>query len=326
MVLALTLALSVTSVATGETAASAKVKLNKTKYTLRVGKKLKLKVKGTKKKAKWSSSKKKVATVSKKGVVTAKKAGKTTITAKVGKKKLSCKITVTKKNADNGNSNNNSNNNSNADANKSNEELAKSLKVTAEQAADGSVLFSIKNNNKATVNYASLTATWKDVKGKENKKELTVYFLPAGETCYLAAKRYTDDSGDVLTYTKQDLSTMTYSAITVNKTYAETKDVTSTATITNNPLEAGKTWASVKIENTSTIRYDYMDMTVGLYNAAGQLVAVESQNFLQDEDPYMNPGSRWTFSYDFPQDFVQKSHVEVSSYKRLYIMIRSNAQ
>ncbi len=74
--------------------AQAKTRLNKTKLTISVGQKVTLKVKGSRKKAKWSSSNKKVATVSRKGKVRAKKAGKTTITAKVGKKKYRCKITV----------------------------------------------------------------------------------------------------------------------------------------------------------------------------------------------------------------------------------------
>ena len=76
--------------------AAAKVKLNTTKVTLSVGDTKQLKVSGTKKKVTWSSSKKSVATVSKKGKVTAKKAGTATITAKVGKKKLTCKVTVSK--------------------------------------------------------------------------------------------------------------------------------------------------------------------------------------------------------------------------------------
>lgn len=46
------------------------------------------------KKVTWSSSDKKVATVSKKGKVKAKKAGRTTITAKVGKKKYKSTVTV----------------------------------------------------------------------------------------------------------------------------------------------------------------------------------------------------------------------------------------
>ena len=98
--LSLALAGSMLFVAPEAAAASkkkAKVKLNKTKLTLRVGKTYKLKLKNNKKKIKWSSSKKKVATVSKTGKVKAKKAGTARITAKVGKKKYVCKVTVKNK-------------------------------------------------------------------------------------------------------------------------------------------------------------------------------------------------------------------------------------
>ena len=61
---------------------------------LLLGKTAKLKVKNYKGTVKWSSNKKKVAAVSKKGVVTAKKKGTAVITAKAGKKKLKCKVTV----------------------------------------------------------------------------------------------------------------------------------------------------------------------------------------------------------------------------------------
>lgn len=77
-----------------ESHAAAKVKISKTKATVIKGTTLQLKIKGSKKKAKWTTSKKSVATVNKKGKVTAKKAGKATITAKIGKKKYKCKITV----------------------------------------------------------------------------------------------------------------------------------------------------------------------------------------------------------------------------------------
>ena len=73
---------------------AATVKLNKKSVTLKVGKTVTLKVKGTKKKVKWVSSNKKVATVTQKGKVKAKKKGTATIYAKVGKKKLKCKIKV----------------------------------------------------------------------------------------------------------------------------------------------------------------------------------------------------------------------------------------
>ena len=72
------------------------IKLNKTSLTIYTGKTSTLKVSGTSKKVTWSSSNKKVATVSSKGTVSAKSAGTATITAKVNKKNLRCKVTVKK--------------------------------------------------------------------------------------------------------------------------------------------------------------------------------------------------------------------------------------
>ena len=79
--------------------AKSKVKISNSKITLIVGQSKTLKVKGTKKKPKWSSSKKSVATVSKKGKVVAKKAGNATIIAKIGKKKykVQCELSKTKR-------------------------------------------------------------------------------------------------------------------------------------------------------------------------------------------------------------------------------------
>ena len=97
--LLLALAICVTGVIGNEASvdAKAKIKISNTKITLTVGQSKTLKVKGTKKKPKWSSSKKSVVTVSNKGKVVAKKAGNATITAKIGKKKYKCKVTVKNK-------------------------------------------------------------------------------------------------------------------------------------------------------------------------------------------------------------------------------------
>lgn len=73
------------------------VKLNSNLITTIVGKTYQLKLKGTRKKVKWTTSNKKIAVVSRKGKVTAKAVGSTTITAKVGKKKYKCKVYIGKK-------------------------------------------------------------------------------------------------------------------------------------------------------------------------------------------------------------------------------------
>ena len=76
------------------TSNASSAKLNKKSATLWVGDSLRLSVKKTDEKVKWSSDNKSVATVSSKGEVKAKKDGKAVITAKVGKAKLKCKVTV----------------------------------------------------------------------------------------------------------------------------------------------------------------------------------------------------------------------------------------
>lgn len=76
---------------------AATVRLDQKKFTLTEGERFTLTLKGTGKKATCTSSNKRIATVTKKGCnVVAKKAGKVTITAKVGSKKVKCKVTVKK--------------------------------------------------------------------------------------------------------------------------------------------------------------------------------------------------------------------------------------
>ena len=70
---------------------AASVKISSTKKTMYKGYTYKLKVTGTNKIVKWSTSDKSKATVNSNGKVYAKKNGKVTITAKVGSKKYNCK-------------------------------------------------------------------------------------------------------------------------------------------------------------------------------------------------------------------------------------------
>lgn len=74
--------------------AATKVKLSKSKAYVVKGQTLKLFVKGTNKKAKWSSSNSKVARVNSKGTVQCMKRGTADIIAKIGKKQYKCKVVV----------------------------------------------------------------------------------------------------------------------------------------------------------------------------------------------------------------------------------------
>lgn len=68
--------------------------INNKNINLSIGKNVTLKMNGTKQKVTWSSSNKKIASVNKKGIVKGIKKGNATITANVGGKKYTCKITV----------------------------------------------------------------------------------------------------------------------------------------------------------------------------------------------------------------------------------------
>lgn len=131
--------------------ANAAVKLNVKNKELEVGQTVTLKVTGTKKVVKWSSSNKQVATVTKKGKVTAKQAGTATITAKVGKKKYKCKVTVTELLMEN--------------ENESGEQSEENNTVSKEDSADNDQLKNEESENST----------------EENKEEQTKEDLPKGE-------------------------------------------------------------------------------------------------------------------------------------------------
>ena len=74
--------------------AASYIRFNDSKVELEIGHYKTLRIKGTTKKATWSSSNPKVATVSSGGKVTAQASGTTTITANVSGRKLTCKVSV----------------------------------------------------------------------------------------------------------------------------------------------------------------------------------------------------------------------------------------
>lgn len=98
--LALSMVVSGSGVNTDIATAAKKPKLSKSKLTINAGKTATLKVKNAKKKVKWSTNKKKIVKITVSGkkketaVIKGLKKGKAVVTAKVGKKKIKCKIAV----------------------------------------------------------------------------------------------------------------------------------------------------------------------------------------------------------------------------------------
>ena len=93
LVMAVGVSALVPDISTMSSVDAATIKISKTALTLTRAQKYTLKVTGTKSKVTWKSSNTKVATVSS-GTVKARTEGSATITATVGKKKLTCKVTV----------------------------------------------------------------------------------------------------------------------------------------------------------------------------------------------------------------------------------------
>lgn len=182
--LAFSMVLTSAAITPSNDAAAAKLKISKKKATLTVGKTLKLKVTGAKK-AKWSSSNSRVASVSQKGVVKAKSVGTAKITAKVKSKKVTCKVSVKSKKTS-ANTNPSANlpsavpvvvtpaptpvvtpapaveNNTNTISAST---LAENLGVVTQQLSDGSILFTVTNNNSVAVPYYSLNYQLKNSAG-----------------------------------------------------------------------------------------------------------------------------------------------------------------
>lgn len=139
--------------------AAAKIKLNKTKLTLSVGKTFQFKLQNATKKISWKSSAPGIVKISSTGKATAKKAGAAKITAKSGKKTYICSVTVKKAQS----------------ANTADPEEAAVLKIiNQERASIG--LSSLKMNN-ASLNQAA------DIRAKE----IASYFShtrPNGSDCF----------------------------------------------------------------------------------------------------------------------------------------------
>lgn len=158
--------------------AKSKVKLKKSKITITVGQSRELRVVGTKKKIRWTSSNIKIATVNKKGKIKAKKKGNCKIYARVGKKKLVCKVTVKGK-SKSGTQNKKKENNKTV--------TAKNNVTYRSYGTNHGVVILVKNNHSYTVR-VDVDCVFYDSKGNMVEKSSDYNSaLEAGRECALFA-------------------------------------------------------------------------------------------------------------------------------------------
>lgn len=244
-VFGLAMATVVTSTLVVPAKGEAKVKLSKSKINIKVGATYKLKVKGTKKKVKWSTKNKKIATVNK-GTVKGIAAGSTTVTAKVGKKKLTCKVKV----------------NSLTpvvtaapivspqpivDPNQQlivNNALAANIGARVDKLASGVILYTVVNNNTQAVSYVKLSVMLKDETGTPvDTDTVTIEDLAAGETAYAmysysAKCKQIDTTKSTISVTvEQKSSYKTYVTANVSVTGSKNVDNKMVMTYVNNTVQ-----------------------------------------------------------------------------------------
>ena len=251
------------------TADAKKVKISKKKVSMYVGGTYKLKVKGTKKKVKWSSNKKAVAQVTKKGVVKAKSVGSARITAKVGAKKLRCKVTVKPSVTINSNASTPTITTAPVTSNVStvsNSVLAANLSVSVEPIqGTSSAVFMVINNNSQAVPYYKVNYQFKDATGAVvNTGSITGYAIAPGQTQYR-----TEYIGEK--YIPMIDVTKSIMSVTVNASLNYV-DATSSVTVTESKTVDGDISLTYYNADSSDVS---VQTNVLFYDAQGKLIDAE---------------------------------------------------
>ena len=246
-------------------AQAATIKLNKKAVSLDVGKTQKLKVSGTKAKVKWSSTKPSIAKVSKNGVVKALSSGTATIKAKVGKKTLSCKVTVKSKfNAS---------------------EATKKISVNLKDTGNGVVAI-LKNNNNVIVNIDAKLVYYSNGRMIDTSSDSTIA-LESGKECALFFYAPTNSDYEDISYDDYKIT------LSVDKaSYVKSK-------VNGIDVESNRGTDNVTAEvfNNSDRDFDFVKIAIVFYDS--------SNNAIGHEYAYADckaSGSVDYISFDYPYD------------------------
>ena len=258
-------------------AQAATIKLNKKAISLDVGKTQKLKVYGTNAKVKWSSTKPSVAKVSKGGTVTAISSGTATIKAKVGKKTLSCKVTVKHK--------------------FSASEATKNVSVTLKDTEKGVVAI-LKNNNKVMVDIDAKLVYFSNGRMIDTSSDFTRAF-ESGKECALFFTAPMDGDYEYVSYDDYKI-TLSVSKASYEKSKVSGVDV---------EANRGADNITAEILNNSGMDYEFVKVAVVFYDAGNNVIGYDYTyaDCLKDE-------SVDYISFDYPYDNDYET-IYPSSYK-----------
>lgn len=261
-------------------AEAATIKLNKTKVAINEGESYTLKVTGTTKTVKWSTSNKAIATVSTKGVVKGIKAGSTTITATVSSKKYTCKVTV--------------------------EEVFNAKKAIQKLSVedfsrDKGVIQIVKNNYSFPMQLEA-TIVYYDANdmmiGKSNARN---YFFDKGRECVLFYSAPYDSSYNNVPY---DHYKINYSVSPIKYMKSNVKDIKMDSNI-------GADNVMVEITNDGKLSVEFTEVYI-LFYKDGEIVGYGNRYADVQE-----PGSVDYLEFSFPWD-EDYDTIEIDDYK-LYV-------
>ena len=262
---------------TQSVAQAASVKLSRKTLNLKVGESATLKVSGTKKAVKWSSDNKYVVSVTKKGKVLAVGEGTAYVKAKIGKKKLTCKVTVV------------------SSFNAS--QAKKNISVEYQDTGHGVVVI-LKNNNKMTVNLGAKLVYYKNGRMLDSKSDNNSAF-EAGKECALYFSAPTDSNYNDVSY---DDYKMSLSVDEATNTVCDAQNIIVKSNI-------GSDNVTVEATNQSGKDFSFVRVSCVMYDASGNAIGYD-YHYAECE----KRGDTDYFSFDFPYDSNYDT-IYPSSYK-----------
>jgi hypothetical protein len=282
-VAALSLSMLATSVAAQnivgvqETLQAETIKLSRKTLNLKIGESATLKISGMRKTAKWSSGNKYVASVNKSGKVLAVGEGTTYVKAKIAKKTLSCKVTVT----------------SSFNANK----VKKNISIEYQDSGHGVVAI-LKNNNKVNVDLDAKLVYYKNGKMLDSKSDCNRAF-ESGKECVLYFDAPSDSDYNDVSYDNYKMS------LSVDEATNAVCDVRNIMV----QSDIGADNVTVEATNDSGKDFSFVKISCVMYDASGNLIKYD-YHYAECE----KNGDTDYFSFSFPYDSNYDT-IYPSSYK-----------